>query len=374
MTVTHTPDETEPVTLTTTRTLYPPDVEVIEVIWKNDTDETVAFGEHYRLERRVNGEWVEIPIKDGAGFNDILWMAKPQSEVPQTHWIREYTDTLEPGEYRIATYFTFDRESGLAVNHPIYAEFTVGDADDPVTLTAAQSVYPPDVEHIEVTWKNGTDYEVGFVEAFDLEKRVNGEWVKLPMKDDWGFNDPLWGVQPHSEATHTYNLRAFADEFEPGEYRIKAEAICNRPGRPVTPPPRNYVYAGFTVGDSHLPTPMPTEGPDGIKLMAGKSYHRLTENLTEENKLEANARELANYQLYTNTTEITVSFPNGLKAPVTFRLYDTAYGSDTVIQEFVLDEKKLSGAFTGLTSARNYFIEAIDEMGHSHMAVTISDR
>jgi hypothetical protein len=75
----------------------------------------------------------------------------------------------------------------------------------------------------------------------------------------------------------------------------------------------------------------------------------------EESGFSARAWDLPNYYLRTNSTRITVSVPrggNGLGAEVF--LYDIEY-PDVPIQTFVL-ERGNRKSFTGLTSARNYFI------------------
>jgi hypothetical protein len=75
----------------------------------------------------------------------------------------------------------------------------------------------------------------------------------------------------------------------------------------------------------------------------------------EESELSARAGDLPDYYLRTNSTQITVSIPRGgnsLNAEVF--LYDIEYPDD-FIQTFSL-ERGNRKSFTGLTSARNYFI------------------
>jgi len=94
-----------------------------------------------------------------------------------------------------------------------------------------------------------------------------------------------------------------------------------------------------------------------IEISDGKTYV----DLGQENKMEVSFGELADFQLRTNSTRITVSIPRG-NYEGEFLLYDAQHDSD-FIQSFTLDQSNRTRTFSGLTSAKNYFIVAsgIDE-------------
>jgi len=89
-----------------------------------------------------------------------------------------------------------------------------------------------------------------------------------------------------------------------------------------------------------------------IEILDGKTYV----DLEEEQKLEVRVGELADLQLRTNSTKITVSIPKG-NYEGEFLLYDAQYDSD-FIQSFTLDQSNRTKTFSNLTSAKNYFIVA----------------
>lgn len=103
-----------------------------------------------------------------------------------------------------------------------------------------------------------------------------------------------------------------------------------------------------------------------IDILDGKTFLSLSDG---QRILEVRAHELANYQLYTNSKQISISIPRG-EFESTFRLYDTQNTSD-FIMEMKLDQQKRSGTFTNLTSARNYYIisSGIDESA----MITVTD-
>lgn len=102
---------------------------------------------------------------------------------------------------------------------------------------------------------------------------------------------------------------------------------------------------------------------EGIPVAEGKVYA----NLTRDGKIEAKGKELANYQFYTNSEEITVSIPKG-EYKGEFVLYDALHKVN--IQQFVLDGSKRTKKFTNLSAIDNYYIMA---SGIDDLVVTVSD-
>ncbi|MCL2002954.1 MAG: zf-HC2 domain-containing protein [Oscillospiraceae bacterium] len=106
------------------------------------------------------------------------------------------------------------------------------------------------------------------------------------------------------------------------------------------------------------------EGPSHVDIIEGKTYV----DLTQAGKLEVNADELSFYQLYTNSSKITVTIPRG-DYEGTFWLYNTQYDSD-FIMTFDLNQQNRSKTFTNLTSAFNYYIAASESLEDALITVT----
>jgi len=104
-----------------------------------------------------------------------------------------------------------------------------------------------------------------------------------------------------------------------------------------------------------------------IPVLSGKTYV----DLTHGGSVEADDNNISVYQLFTNSTEITVSIPNGENGSGTIYLY-AIDGENEVnnILEFALDSKNTTKTFTGLTSSRNYYINAV---GFDDVRITVSD-
>ena len=89
--------------LTTTQEEYPVNVTQIICTVENPKQEEDAYGENFRLQKLVNGEWETVPFKKGGdSVKAIAWIAFPESQNKISYNIKYGFDLpLEPGEYRI---------------------------------------------------------------------------------------------------------------------------------------------------------------------------------------------------------------------------------------------------------------------------------
>lgn len=115
--------------------------------------------------------------------------------------------------------------------------------------------------------------------------------------------------------------------------------------------------------------PVATETPVALDLsylpvLEGKSYI----DLTGEGKIQVTGSELENYQLFTNSTNITVSIPKDVNVSGEFILYCTEI--DEELLQLTLDANNPSQTFAGCTSIRNYYIKAV---GVDDIVITVSD-
>jgi len=92
-------------------------------------------------------------------------------------------------------------------------------------------------------------------------------------------------------------------------------------------------------------------------------------NLTNSGKLTANAQDISDYWLYTNSEKITV-FVSGdvVNENARITLYDTDGMNDIMVMQ--INPSRMTGVFTNLTSAKNYYVIAT---GLDGCKITLSD-
>lgn len=79
---------------------YDGKVEKIYVIVNNDRDDMFCYGEYFRLQKNVDGEWRDIKI-DGY-FNALALIVQPRSESSVPVFLKKHVKLpLLPGHYRI---------------------------------------------------------------------------------------------------------------------------------------------------------------------------------------------------------------------------------------------------------------------------------
>ena len=90
------------------------------------------FGEHYKLEVLINGQWYYVPSEDYA-VHEILYEIEPGAEITRTYDLSPFGE-LEPGDYRIAC-------GGISFTDNVYyAYFTK--TDDGVFIGTDPTGYP----------------------------------------------------------------------------------------------------------------------------------------------------------------------------------------------------------------------------------------
>jgi len=103
---------------------YPSNISEINVVWKNDTDKDLTFGNPFAIQKLVGNEWKAIGNK-GAVFTSIGYRVASHSEMKHSYDIRLYSEKLEKGTYRIVTDFLNFLSPGNYNNYQLTANFTV---------------------------------------------------------------------------------------------------------------------------------------------------------------------------------------------------------------------------------------------------------
>lgn len=97
------------------------DSNVVDVVWHNETEETVCFGLGYTIEYLDGDTWVDVQLVDFA-VPDIACMVYGGSTGTQSYRLK-YFNMLRPGTYRIVTEF-YLQDSDLGAQ-TAYATFGV---------------------------------------------------------------------------------------------------------------------------------------------------------------------------------------------------------------------------------------------------------
>lgn len=86
----------------TEREVYDPSLTTFTYFIFNHTDETLEFGEDYRIQRLAeDGSWVDLTPREDWGFTCIGLILKPGGEMSSTCTLDRYEEMPEPGSYRL---------------------------------------------------------------------------------------------------------------------------------------------------------------------------------------------------------------------------------------------------------------------------------
>ena len=86
---------------------------IFNVVWHNDTDKVVYYGESYSIEYKNGDEW-EIVDTGEIYFNEIAYLLKPNSVAKMTYGT-SIADVSKKGLYRIALRFSVEGEGGYCM-------------------------------------------------------------------------------------------------------------------------------------------------------------------------------------------------------------------------------------------------------------------
>ncbi len=75
----------------------------LEVLWKNETEYEVLYGEMFWVERNVDGKWTVCEQGESNAFHSIAIALEPKSEHKKKYNVSNYYDVSKPGDYRLMT-------------------------------------------------------------------------------------------------------------------------------------------------------------------------------------------------------------------------------------------------------------------------------
>ncbi|MDR0287948.1 MAG: hypothetical protein LBI03_09645 [Clostridiales bacterium] len=118
------PQQLVVVSMKTELAQYASGTQEINVVWKNDTNLELTFGESFSIEKLIDENW-ETACDKTAFFTMEGLLVSPNSQREHTYNLSSYTDSISPGDYRLVTTCSYVRSPGDYDDYKLYAEFSV---------------------------------------------------------------------------------------------------------------------------------------------------------------------------------------------------------------------------------------------------------
>lgn len=107
---------------------------ILQVQWKNETEYSLMYGEMFGLQKWIDGQWVNCPMRQNTGFTAIGYMLQPGKSITKLYKLRWAFGDLEAGRYRFLT--SCSVEVGYSYqDHKLSADFTLAENTSPVFFT-----------------------------------------------------------------------------------------------------------------------------------------------------------------------------------------------------------------------------------------------
>ena len=199
---------------------------VLTVVWSNQTEYNVLYGEPYAIERLVNGQWVSASKHvENAAFTAIGYMLHAGQEQTKGYAVSWIFDVSAPGIYRFKTSCSVEIPEMARKECTLWAEFTVGDGGQTMDAVQYRAQYirtngdinsrKPQVQIIGSV-QQLQDYYIQQRETFDLERKE-----KVYSDTTIGFLDACDG---YDEAFFEKNYLIFV-RLEEGSGSIRHEVV-----------------------------------------------------------------------------------------------------------------------------------------------------
>ncbi len=91
------------ITVQVTDVYYKGDQTVLEILWRNETNYDLTYGESYTVEHNQESAWVSCAKQEETAFITIGYMLKAGESKRKTYTVSELFDVTASGEYRFKT-------------------------------------------------------------------------------------------------------------------------------------------------------------------------------------------------------------------------------------------------------------------------------
>lgn len=154
---------------------------VLTVVWSNQTDYSILYGEPYAIERLVDGQWVSTSKHvENTVFIAIGYMLHAGQEQTKGYTVSWIYDVSAPGTYRFKTSCSVEIPEMARKECTLWAVFTVGDGGQTMDAVQYRAQYirtngdmgsrKPQVEIIG-SLQALQDYYTNYQKKFDLERK-----------------------------------------------------------------------------------------------------------------------------------------------------------------------------------------------------------
>lgn len=124
---------------------------IFNILWHNDTDEEVTFGEIFTIERKTAGGWSETDAGETV-FDGVGYLLKPHIAVEKSY-VSEHCDFSKTGAYRFSAPFSIKKDDEW-VSYETWFTFDIGAI---LSVEYLREQYP---EYFDIDASNGLDIYV----------------------------------------------------------------------------------------------------------------------------------------------------------------------------------------------------------------------
>ena len=103
----------------------------LEVIWSNNTDYEVMYGEPYAIQRLEGNEWVSCSKDEMTAFITVGYALNAGKEISKTYTISDLFDVSQPGTYRFKSSCSVSVDGKDRQDCALWAEFILGNVKCP---------------------------------------------------------------------------------------------------------------------------------------------------------------------------------------------------------------------------------------------------
>lgn len=180
----------------------------LTLVFTNQSGVTGVYGEGFFLEKKIDGEWYEVPVQEEEyGFPDIGYELPPnETEDFTIDWEWLY-GTLEAGEYRIVIQVLNVREPGDYDNYYLSAEFNIKTERENNPEAVGKLFIPENV--VEINLLNLSNGEEDLFDDSEIINTILDELAKaIKVEGIVDMSDPQFQIQlvDKYKAIQTYYL------------------------------------------------------------------------------------------------------------------------------------------------------------------------
>ena len=156
---------------------------IFNIVWHNETDKEITYGEMYTVEYKVGEEWMDTDFDEERYFNTIGYSLR-KNKTASKSYTAEHLDISKRGTYRFMVPFSV-KEGDKYVSYKTWAEFTVG---NDFNLGASNLIYgfvPPASDSDKLSYIYIRDFGCNVKDATIIFEKARFEDGKLIFDIHW---------------------------------------------------------------------------------------------------------------------------------------------------------------------------------------------